>query len=70
MAAALTLTAAAPSTLHQILKPSRRGMLYAMACSSLAFFFFPTRCTRSRSCCLCCPCRCWRWMMGGAKEGV
>ena len=39
-AAALTLAAAAPSALHQALRPSRRGMLYAMACSSLAFFLF------------------------------
>jgi len=39
-AAALTLAATAPSTLHQILKPSRRGMLYGMACSSLAFYLF------------------------------
>jgi alpha-1,3-glucosyltransferase len=40
MAAALTLIAAFPSTLHQILRPSKRGMLYCMACSSLAFFLF------------------------------
>lgn len=39
-AAALTLAAAAPSTLHQALRPSRRGMLYGMACSSLAFYLF------------------------------
>lgn len=39
-AAALTLAAAAPSALHQALRPSRRGTLYAMACSSLAFYLF------------------------------
>jgi alpha-1,3-glucosyltransferase len=37
---ALTLTALMPSCMHQILKPSRLGLLYCMLNSSLAFFLF------------------------------
>ena len=39
-AAALTLAASFPAALHQVLRPSKRGMLYCMACSSFAFFLF------------------------------
>lgn len=37
---AATLAALLPSCLHQILRPSRRGFLYCMLNSSLAFFLF------------------------------
>ena len=37
---AATLLAAAPSMVHQVLRPSRQGLLLAMANSSLAFFLF------------------------------
>ncbi|CAI7911911.1 unnamed protein product, partial [Closterium sp. NIES-53] len=40
MALAATVTAALPSMLHQVLRPSAHGLVLAMLNSSLAFFFF------------------------------
>ncbi|KAJ9515793.1 hypothetical protein QJQ45_008688 [Haematococcus lacustris] len=40
LCAALTLAAAAPSMLHQIMRPSPLGLLLAMANSAFAFFMF------------------------------
>jgi alpha-1,3-glucosyltransferase len=38
--AACTLAAALPACAHQVLRPSRRGFLYCLLSTSLAFFLF------------------------------
>ena len=35
-----TVAAAAPSMVHQMLRPSRQGLLYALANSAFAFYLF------------------------------
>ncbi|CAI7895922.1 unnamed protein product [Closterium sp. NIES-54] len=59
MALAATVTAALPSMLHQVLRPSAHGLVLAMLNSSLAFFFFAfqgTACLHTLpACTLCLP---------------
>ena len=66
LCAGATALAMLPATVHQVLRPSAKGLLYAMANSAFAFFLFSFQVhenfsSRSPSCCRSCRSPPSRW---------